>query len=293
MLLDTPEKAVSFLKQHAPHLKALSATPLPGGYVNYVYRVVCEGGQTAILKHYPPFIATNPSKEFSADRFFVELAALKLSHVCDGFAWARMPKVLLENAESHCIVMEDAGDTLVSLLDCLTRSTTASRLSSQQLLAEWPELTVDALATELYKFFTTISQHGNDPVFDNVPAWALLKDYFASYADVAAKYNLPKLSTWVEQAAPFEPPEPEVETLILGDLWPNTIHLNPTTKTIWLLDWEVARHGAVQRDADQLLDNLWIMLQNPTKYRVDATQHLMQSLQQQYYGNSSSSMQTW
>jgi hypothetical protein len=305
MLIDTPEKAVDFVEKHTPHLKALSATPLSGGYVNYVYRLVCQGGKTAILKHYPPFIASNTSKEFSPDRFFVELAALKLSHVCSGFAWARMPQVLMADAAAHCIVMEDAGDTLEPLLDCLTRSSATCELSPQQLSADWPELTADALAAELHNFLSAISQHGDDPVFENPPAWALLKEYFNSYPDVAAKHNVPELSTWVEQAPPFEPPDPQVKTLILGDLWPNTIHLNPTTKTIWLLDWEVARRGAIQRDADQLLDNLWIMLQNPTKYRFDATQQLMQSLQQQYYrgsssgttttgiGNSSSSSRDW
>ena len=32
-------------------------------------------------------------------------------------------------------------------------------------------------------------------------------------------------------------------------------------RCVWLLDWEMARRGEALRDAEQLLDNLWVMQQ--------------------------------
>lgn len=54
-------------------------------------------------------------------------------------------------------------------------------------------------------------------------------------------------------------------------------------RLIWLLDWEMARYGDIALDASQLLDNLWVMQQNPAKYRQRTIKNLIEALQLQYF----------
>lgn len=58
-------------------------------------------------------------------------------------------------------------------------------------------------------------------------------------------------------------------SLIVGDLWPNSVLIDSAERTIWIVDWEAAQIGRPGRDVSLLIDHLWIMTQNPSKY--DAT----------------------
>jgi hypothetical protein len=55
-------------------------------------------------------------------------------------------------------------------------------------------------------------------------------------------------------------------SLIVGDLWPNSVLIDPVQRTLWIVDWEAAQIGHSGRDVALLIDHLWIMTQNPAKY---------------------------
>jgi aminoglycoside phosphotransferase (APT) family kinase protein len=66
-------------------------------------------------------------------------------------------------------------------------------------------------------------------------------------------------------------------SLIVGDLWPNSVLIDPLQRTVWIVDWEAAQIGRPGRDVALLVDHLWIMTQNPSKYDAVRAQKLIQS----------------
>lgn len=67
-------------------------------------------------------------------------------------------------------------------------------------------------------------------------------------------------------------------SLIVGDLWPNSVLIHAAERTVWVVDWEAADIGRPGRDAALLIDHLWIMTQNPSKYDCVKAQKLICSL---------------
>jgi hypothetical protein len=67
-------------------------------------------------------------------------------------------------------------------------------------------------------------------------------------------------------------------SLIVGDLWPNSVLIDAAERTVWVVDWEAADIGRPGRDAALLIDHLWIMTQNPSKYDSAKAQRLIRSL---------------
>lgn len=109
--------------------------------------------------------------------------------------------------------------------------------SDDQLLPWlWPGLTCGVLAAALRRCLSALAPHGDIPAFDNAPAWEVLADYFGKAVHHVQQYSEsnPRLLAWVEAAPKLAPPSPEVKTLILGDLWPNSIHVNPSNRTVWV-----------------------------------------------------------
>jgi hypothetical protein len=86
---------------------------------------------------------------------------------------------------------------------------------------------------------------------------------------------------WVDDskvaAAPaaFSPAKP---SLIVGDLWPNSVLIDPSQRTVWVVDWEASQIGCPGRDVALLIDHLWIMMQNPSKYDAARASKLISSL---------------
>lgn len=67
-------------------------------------------------------------------------------------------------------------------------------------------------------------------------------------------------------------------SLIVGDLWPNSVLIDSAERTIWIVDWEAAQIGRPGRDVSLLIDHLWIMTQNPSKYDATRAKKLIGSL---------------
>jgi hypothetical protein len=79
-------------------------------------------------------------------------------------------------------------------------------------------------------------------------------------------------------------------SLIVGDLWPNSVLVDPLQRTIWIVDWEAAQIGRSGRDVALLLDHLWIMTQNPSKYDAVRAQKLIRSFASVFFPPCKSSV---
>lgn len=117
---------------HQCGCRVINAMPLQGGYINFVWRLILDSGhlaedaadtaavlepvtcpaasRSAILKHSPPYIASNPGVPFFTARAGFEVAASDLIHalgVCD--ACVAVPRVLAFDASLPAILQQDAG----------------------------------------------------------------------------------------------------------------------------------------------------------------------------------------
>ena len=53
----------------------------------------------------------------------------------------------------------------------------------------------------------------------------------SGFSDLVKRPGMPPgLPKWAAEATPVAPPPPEVRTLIMGDLWPNSIHIDVKSK---------------------------------------------------------------
>jgi 5-methylthioribose kinase len=122
MIIDTPEKALSFFEESKDYMQILGWAPktalLPGGLCNHVFRISSGiQGETAIFKYYPPFVANNHSVKFDPKRIESELAGLQLASNITTTK-IRVPKVYIHDLINHVIIMEDFG-AATSLMDLL------------------------------------------------------------------------------------------------------------------------------------------------------------------------------
>lgn len=67
--------------------------------------------------------------------------------------------------------------------------------------------------------------------FSNEAAWSVIGPYLASFIDLAKSEGMPpKLIGYAERAAPAAPPQHNVKSIVLGDLWPNSVHFDPQNR---------------------------------------------------------------
>lgn len=102
-----------------------SAHKLDGGYINNVWRVLDQNGNSVILKCYPPFIASDPSQPLSTSRSRYEAHALQWVWTHCRTTYVTVPRVLhflpTVPVSFTAVVMEDMGnatDSLEHLLTC-------------------------------------------------------------------------------------------------------------------------------------------------------------------------------
>ena len=69
-------------------------------------------------------------------------------------------------------------------------------------------------------------------------------------------------------------------SLIVGDLWPNSVLIDAAKRSVWIVDWEAAEVGRAGRDVALLIDHLWVMTQNPSKYDKARAQKLIHAFEQ-------------
>jgi 5-methylthioribose kinase len=269
--------------------KFTSAMRLSGGLVNYVYRLRFEDNSTAILKYYPRFIASNKSVEVSQSRYFVEKAALKhlaTNEYLLNETAVRIPKLLYADDESHMLIMEDAGENNKTLFELLKNESTES-----------DEL-IPFVAEQIKKLSTFLSDKSNIKAkthldeFRNKSIWESFKNYFSHlFKFQAQSFDLEsEMEAFLSKVdALIQEPNYESEdtVFVFGDLWPNSFLIDTENKHIWIIDWEMARFNTRFYDIQQLMCNLWIMIQNSSLFNKKRIENLIERLQLEFFGKES------
>ena len=104
-----------YVDRHLPDFAAAgSPERLPQGNLNYVWRVPGEGG-SIIVKHAPPYVASDPEVDLDPNRLLFELRSLQVLSPRGPLAEVsrpdvRPPEPLYADPHNHVLVMEDLGD---------------------------------------------------------------------------------------------------------------------------------------------------------------------------------------
>jgi len=250
--MKTPEDIARFIEHHAPHLN-ISKPPIPlkGGLMNHVWQVPCEP-DPVILKHAPPYIATVPEIELDDSRIIFEAEALQaflgegdLSNIPS--ALIRPPHLLFRHDESHVILLEDIGDS-VDLAVWLGHS----------------KHTTEKFGALLGRFIGALHRESF-----NKPAFA---QRFDNHAIQKTRYNVQYESigplchgAGIEDAEDLGLKARQLGTrllqegscLIMGDLWPASVHVTPNGLRI--IDWEFVHYGNPAQDIAHFSSHLWML----------------------------------
>ena len=203
------------------HVGAIeSVTPLSGGLVNHVFRVVGEHGQL-VAKHAPPHVAAAPDIALDPSRLKVETAALEMVAAC-ATPNVRAPRVLAYHEDANVLLMEDLGvlDDLFALGNPIAAfDTLATFLRHVHALQPYDLPTFGIHESRAQNQYRPLTEVVSGPLKRELE-WAA--DYFASPAT----------------------------GLVMGDLWPASVLVSPPK--FFIIDWEFATHGHVEQDVAHL-----------------------------------------
>jgi predicted Ser/Thr protein kinase len=212
---------------------------LGGGNINYVFRIRLTDS-SVVVKHFPPFLASNNSVPFSSDRYFIEKEALFVAHQLPHFV---VPKVIDFDDKQHVLIIEDLGSELISLFQVF---------QSNEKLEK-------GLAGKLVEFLNALNTIKMDsPIFNHLNAHELIKTHcYGGFEERLKEY--PFLFHWIdkvkEQMDNMPPCTPNL-SLVMGDLWPNSVFYRKCDGVWCIIDWEFMRKDHKTTDVTRLVSYL-------------------------------------
>lgn len=229
--------------------------PLPGGNLNYVWRLQGKSG-SLIIKQAPPFIASSPDVPLNPKRIHFEARALRLFKR-DGALGTisseqiRPPRMLHFDDELQLLIMEDIG--------------------AQSFITEWlvnnknPEIGIKLgqFIGRLHK--RTFQRKEFRDRFDNsdVQQTRLEVQYkpTADYAIRAGLTNTEVIRSKTE-ALGKKLLSPGC-CLVMGDLWPPSVLVKEGN--VRLIDWEFAHYGRPLQDVAHFAAHCWMQAHTSPK----------------------------
>jgi aminoglycoside phosphotransferase (APT) family kinase protein len=213
------------------------ATPLAGGLVNYVWRVVDAGGHSYILKHAEAALKFDESMESDPARLAQEarsMQALAVRSVCERERGVGVPGVVAFDVDLHALLMTDAGD--------------------YDLAAAYKEGALDMhavgsrLATWLAALHLATQGAATDGEWANAHAdkwWAIAAD---ALPECMARHGYAS-STGKRAKEEFLLSRPgEVSCCVHGDLRPENVLVSDGGEQLVLIDWEESRRQSPALD---------------------------------------------
>lgn len=243
----------------------LAPEQLPGGYLNYVWRVPGEPSPV-IVKHAPPFIAALPEVKMDVSRIGYEAQALMcfqedpvLRQIASELV---RPPRLLTFDESRCVViMEDIGQH--------------GDMGSWLLTETQPADLIETYGRELGRFIgelharTTDNQH-LAAAFDNLPVQhTRIEVQYSHTGEHAERAGLDAAEEIGHRAQAFgQFLLTDGICVTMGDLWLASIMT--TAHGLRIIDWEFAHYGHPSLDIAHLTAHLWMHEQHaPDSARRD------------------------
>jgi len=233
---------------------------LPGGNLNEVWRVPAAP-QPVIVKHAPPFIATNPDVPLSPERSQFEARALRM--LGPGGAWHRLteealrpPRLLHAQTDPYVLTMEDVG-TVRDLAGHLRAAGTTIRDAT-------------ALGDRLGRFIGRLHREtiGDTQLADHLHNLPMQETrhavQYAPAAEFLAKADVPDAELLGARAEVLgKRLQQPGRCWVMGDLWPASILVAP--EGLRLIDWELTHFGQPAQDVAHLAAHLWMQA-----HRADA-----------------------
>jgi 5-methylthioribose kinase len=218
-------------------LASTHAEALSGGLLNHVVRVFLTRGDSVIVKHAPPYVASRPELPLDPSRACFEAQALQ---------WVGqrrdqrigVPKLL--DFEGSTLILQDLG-ACRDLSELLRAGEGGALLKT---LGEWlRELHVDAQAPRLHNL--PVQQTRLLVQYQSIGP--LLKELGVPDAAELGARAEELGSRLLERGASF----------VMGDLWPPSVLVDRQGRP-WIIDWELCTLGHPAQDLGHLAAHLWM-----------------------------------
>jgi len=221
---------------------------LEGGLLNHVWRVPTQSG-SVIVKHAPPYIATQPEVALPCERAHFEAQALETLGQGLWDSDLTIPTLYDYDDEANILVMQDAGplpNLREQLIDSSFSDVDAQRIGRQ----------LGSFIGNLHQY--TLGQSSFAKRFHNIEIQKVRK---------GVQYHMPLevLSNWTVPATDVLEKMDQMGTaimqagqcMIMGDLWPQSILV--ARHKVWIIDWELTHYGFRVQDVAHLLAHLWMI----------------------------------
>jgi len=273
-----------FFRTHYPHTAPYISqiSPLSGGYVNFVYRVLFskklalpdisshDTYDSVILKYAPPYLASmGPTAPFSQDRLKFEAQALHTipSTFPDIFQHDKrvgLPHLIDHKPGDHVLIMQDLGP-LESLLSAPQHLTPECASVAATFISSLHALSRSRFGSSLAKYRNEASTKA---VIDLVykPTGEILRDNGIENWEV-----LDKEAQEIGRKLYDEGGDSVV--LLMGDLWSGSLLVDVSPEglfsKLWIIDWEYSNLGHPILDISYLITIIWIQAQKTDKFRKE------------------------
>ncbi|KIL65075.1 hypothetical protein M378DRAFT_77370 [Amanita muscaria Koide BX008] len=241
-----------------------SITVLPGGTVNYLYRIQLltpfEGSQTVVLKHAQPFWKSSMSTAWEVERQMFEVEAMtRIRPWLSSTLPVKVPKIHHFDAHNNVIIMEDCGADAVTLREFLCSGSASSTGLAETigaaigkfiaLVHEWSRSNPDGILDVFEKSLQakkTIACLNYDRIVATLQRadkddLTVLSGFKVDPSDIQVISKLTDEYRSLLMSARI----PGREVFLMGDLWHENILLNANEHPLrlYILDWELARIG--------------------------------------------------
>lgn len=215
---------------------------LGGGNLNHVWRLKSDE-QSVIVKHAPPFIASQPEVALSSQRIHFEAAALRLFSE-GGFLGnlvsdeIRPPHIHYFDPDEHILVMEDVGD--FESIESLSGSDLSAEKAGKKL-----GMFIGQFHAKTYKNEGLKKDFNNEDIQHTraeVQYRGAENHIDAAEVDVSVKEEAAKKCRILGEQL-LKPGS----CLIMGDLWPPSLMADKKQR-LRLIDWEFVHFGRPLQD---------------------------------------------
>ncbi len=260
-----PQALLTYLRNRLPRVTITGEPmPLPGGYLNHVWRVPTAKG-SLIVKYAPPHLASNPAIALDPERIAFEASALALfdpTGMLSGLPtdWMRPPYVRDFDATRHVLIMEDVGRH--HLLDRWLYGTHADAA------AQGGEMLGHFIGALHARTFGDV--HLAD-LFDNAGVQVVRHEVqYRAVGDLLRGLGVPDAGALGCKAEALgEAFQQPGQCVVMGDLWPRSILIVPDG--LRLIDWEFVHFGRPAQDVGHLAAHIWMLYHcAPSPVKQDA-----------------------
>jgi 5-methylthioribose kinase len=250
-----------------------SLESIQGGNLNHVWRLHGKN-RNLIIKHAPPYIASNPEVPLDSNRINFEAKALKLFEPEEKLHLLasdqiRPPECLLYKADQSLLIMEDIGP--VPTIDSWINEA-GDLVALGELLGRFIGL--------LHK--TTFNDPNLGNKFNNKSIQQTRNQIqYQPAADYAGKIiSIRNTNLKTRTRALGETLLKPGKCLVMGDLWPASILIE--NNNLRLIDWEFVHFGRPLQDVGHFAAHCWMQAHTSSSHKAHLWKKLWLSYWQKY-----------